>query len=59
MSQTHSIDYAQMTVLGDIARVHGRDRPHSVALSFEGRETNYAALDRCTNQIAHTLLGPE
>jgi acyl-CoA synthetase (AMP-forming)/AMP-acid ligase II len=57
MSQTHSIDYAQMTVLGDIARVHGRDRPHSVALSFEGRETNYAALDRRTNQIAHTLLG--
>jgi hypothetical protein len=46
-------------VLGDIARVHGRDRPHSVALSFEGRETNYAALDRCTNQISHTLLGPE
>src|SRR4051812_48740375 len=57
MSQTLSVDYAQMPVLGDIARVHGRDRPQAVALSFEGRETNYAALDRRTNQIAHALRG--
>jgi hypothetical protein len=44
VSQTLFVDYAQMPVLGDIAHVHGRDRPQAVALSFEGRETNYAAL---------------
>lgn len=56
VSQTDHVDYAQMLVLGDIARVHGRERPQSVALSFEGRETNYAALDRRTNRIARALL---
>jgi long-chain acyl-CoA synthetase len=57
VSQILSVDYAQMPVLGDIARVHGRDRPQAVALSFEGRETSYAALDGRTNQIARALLG--
>ena len=56
MSEDPDVDYGQMPMLGDIARVHGRDRPQAVALSFEGRETTYAALDRRTNQVAHALL---
>ena len=57
MSQALAVDYAQMPVLGDIARLHGRDRPRAVALRFQGRETTYAELDRRTNQIAWMLLG--
>ncbi len=50
-------DFAEMATLGDIARFHGRTRPHQIALAFEGRLTAYADLDRRTNQIANALGG--
>ncbi|MBY0563440.1 MAG: fatty acid--CoA ligase [Hyphomonadaceae bacterium] len=48
-------EFAQMATLGDIARHHGRTRPDKIALSFEGRQTSFAALDRHTNQAANAL----
>jgi len=50
------LDFDQMTTLGDIARYQARVRPDAVALSFEGRDTTYAAFDRHTNQVGAALL---
>ena len=51
-----TIDFEQMPTLGDIARYHARERPDAVALSFEGRDTSFAAFDRHTDQVANALL---
>jgi len=50
------INLEEMRTIGDIARVHGRDRGDAVALTFEGRETTFAAFDRHTNQVANALI---
>jgi acyl-CoA synthetase (AMP-forming)/AMP-acid ligase II len=42
--------------LGDIARIQARTRGASIALTFEGRSTSYAAFDRHTNQVANGLI---
>jgi len=55
-SFTSGVDHAQIATLADISRYHARVRPDSVALSFEGRHTTYADLDRHTNQVARALL---
>jgi long-chain acyl-CoA synthetase len=49
-------EFAEMPTIGDIARYHARVRPAQVALSFEGRHTTYAELDRHTNQVANALI---
>ena len=49
-------DFENMPTLGDIARYHGRTRPKSVALCFEGRSTTYSDFDRHTAQVANALL---
>ena len=59
MSSTGTLtkaDFDQMPTLGDIARFHARERPDAIALSFEGRDTSYAAFDRNTNKVANALL---
>ena len=48
-------EFDAMATLGDVARHHGRTRPDQIALSFEGRLTSYAALDRHTDQVAAAL----
>ncbi len=45
-----------MQTLADIPRHHASERPQSVALVFEDRETTYAELDRQSNRIANALL---
>jgi len=49
-------EFELMPTLADVARHHGRTRSDQVALSFEGRETSYAAFDRHTNQVANALI---
>jgi long-chain acyl-CoA synthetase len=51
-----AIDFDRMSTLGDVARYHGEARPDSVALSFEGRDTTFAAFDRKTNRVANALI---
>ncbi len=46
----------QFSTLGDVVRYFSCDRGAAVALSFEGRETTYAALDRQSNRAANALL---
>ena len=40
----------------DVARVQALERPHEVALWFEGRETTYAELDARSSQCANALI---
>ena len=49
------VDFSRMPTLGDIARYHAEVRPDAVALTFEGRETTYAAFDRLTDKVAEAL----
>ncbi len=56
MSVQIAVDFDQMPTLGDVARYHARERPDSVALSFEGRDTTFAAFDRNTNRVANALI---
>lgn len=44
-----------MQTLADIPRHHASERPQSVALVFEDRQTTYAELDRQSNRIANAL----
>jgi long-chain acyl-CoA synthetase len=44
-----------MPTLGDVPRHHARTRGDRIALSFEGRLTTYAELDRRSNQAANAL----
>jgi len=49
-------EFDAMPTLGDVPRYHGRTRGAQAALSFEGRVTTYAELDRHTNQVANGLI---
>ncbi len=49
-------EFEQLATLGDVARHHGRTRGSHVAMSFEGRATTYAELDRHSNQVADALM---
>lgn len=49
-------EFDHMPTLADVARHHGRARAGKAALSFEGRATSYADLDRHTNQVANGLI---
>ncbi|MGF6601324.1 acyl-CoA synthetase (AMP-forming)/AMP-acid ligase II [Paraburkholderia sp. GAS448] len=51
-----AVDFDAMRTLGDIARYHAQHRPLAVALSFEGRETDYGTFERHSNQVANRLL---
>jgi acyl-CoA synthetase (AMP-forming)/AMP-acid ligase II len=48
-------EFESMPTLGDIPRHHARVRGDRIALSFEGRLTTYAELDRQSNQAANAL----
>jgi acyl-CoA synthetase (AMP-forming)/AMP-acid ligase II len=49
-------EFDQMVTLGDVPRHHARMRGGQVALSFEGRETTFAALDANSNRAVAALL---
>jgi acyl-CoA synthetase (AMP-forming)/AMP-acid ligase II len=49
-------DYDAIETLAGVARRHGRVRGEKIALSFEGRDTSYAELDRRSNQAANALI---
>src|SRR5574338_816585 len=53
-TQPHEAQY--MPTMAEVARYQARARPEQVVLSFEGRETTYAALDRQANQAANALI---
>src|ERR1700759_3472093 len=46
----------EFPTLPELLRHHARIRPDAIALSFEGRSTSYADLDRHTDQIANGLI---
>lgn len=50
------VELELMRTLADIPRRHARDRPQSIALVFEGRETTYAELERHSNKLANGLM---
>jgi len=43
-------------VLGDVPRIHARDRGDRIAFEFEGRTTSYREFEAHTNQVARALL---
>ncbi len=49
--------------IADLVRVHGKERPDSPAITFEGRTVTFGELDARSNQVAQALLaegvGPE
>ncbi|MFS2110826.1 fatty acid--CoA ligase [Sphingomonas sp. Sphisp140] len=49
------IDFEAMPRLGDIPAYHARHRPAAVATRFEGRDTDWATLDRRSDQVARAL----
>ncbi len=49
------IDYADMPTLGSIPAYHAQRRPHALAMRFEGRDTDYATLERHAVQVANAL----
>jgi long-chain acyl-CoA synthetase len=53
---TQPYEAEHMPTLAEIARHQGRTRPDQTVLTFEGRETTYAALDRQTNHAANALI---
>jgi len=50
------IDVKAMPHLADIVRHQAKIRPNETALWFEGRETNFAQLDNCSNSVANGLI---
>jgi len=50
-------EFDLMPTLGDVPRHHAKTRGAQIALSFEGRLTTFAELDRHTNQVASALIG--
>jgi long-chain acyl-CoA synthetase len=50
-----NLDYDAMPTLGDIVRYHARRCPDAVAMSCEGRETSWAALDAGSDRVANAL----
>ncbi len=51
------IDVDAMPYLADIPRVQANLRGGETALWFEGRETSFADLDKCANQVSNGLIG--
>ena len=51
-----AVDYDAMQTLGDIVRYHARRRPDAIALSFEGHDTSWSALDKGSDRVANALL---
>ena len=49
------IDYSAMTTLGSITAYFAQRQPHAIAMRFEGRDTDYATLERHANQVANAL----
>ena len=49
-------EFDAMPTLGDVPRHHAAMRGGQIALSFEGRLTTYADLDRHTSQVANALI---
>lgn len=47
---------AEAATLADVIRIQAKTRGDSTALVFEGRETNYAELDRKANRVANGLI---
>src|SRR3974377_1253748 len=54
--ETTQVDLSALLALADIARVHARERPEALALSFAGRKTTFSRFDQRTNQVANALL---
>jgi acyl-CoA synthetase (AMP-forming)/AMP-acid ligase II len=50
------LDFDAMPTLGDIPRYHARTRPKHPAMTFEGRTTEWTALDAGANRVANALL---
>lgn len=50
------VDFAEFSVLGDVLRVHARDRGARIAFDFEGRTTTFQALEQRTSRVANALL---
>lgn len=44
------------TTIGNLVRLRARSQGDAIALTFEGRVTSYAELDRHSNQVAHGLM---
>jgi len=44
-----------MPTLGSIPAYHAQRRPHALAMRFEGRDTDYATLERHAVQVANAL----
>lgn len=55
-TERQAVDFNEMEVLGDITRIHARDRGDCTAFEFEGRSTSYRELDAHSNQVANALL---
>jgi long-chain acyl-CoA synthetase len=55
-SRPDAVDFEELRTLGDIARYHAGRSPRAVALSFEGRETDYAAFEQHSSRVASRLL---
>jgi acyl-CoA synthetase (AMP-forming)/AMP-acid ligase II len=51
-----AIDFDAMPTLADVARYQAAQRPQSIALVFEGRETTFADFDTRSNQAANALI---
>ena len=49
------VDYDLVHTLGDIVRFHASRRAQSAALTFEGRDTTWAALESGTDRVANAL----
>lgn len=49
-------EFDLMPTLGDVPRHHARERGDRVALSFEGRETTFAALNDHSNRTTRALI---
>jgi acyl-CoA synthetase (AMP-forming)/AMP-acid ligase II len=45
-----------IATLADITRHHAAAQPARIALTFDGRDTSYAALDRRANQVTNGLI---
>jgi acyl-CoA synthetase (AMP-forming)/AMP-acid ligase II len=49
------IDYSAMTTLGSIPAYFAKRQPDAIAMRFEGRDTDYATLERHANRVANAL----
>jgi acyl-CoA synthetase (AMP-forming)/AMP-acid ligase II len=45
-----------IATVADVTRHHAKARPDHVAISFEGRDTSYGALDHLASRVANGLL---